>query len=116
MCADARSIREVVRALMASGAGALAEFKELRVATQEILKTLRNLDGAARDLARDVSRVAASEEVPPPPIVIAMHERIAFVSTLAAQVFAAFREFDRGMDGWGLDGLGSVKPEGSSSN
>jgi hypothetical protein len=45
-----------------------------------------------------------------------MHERVAFVSTLAAQVFAAFREFDRGMDGWGLDGFGSIKPEGSTSN
>ena len=116
MCADAQSIREVVRVLVESGAEALLELKELRFATQEILKALRNLDCAARDLARDVDRVAAVDPGPPSPIVMAVQERVAFLSLLAAQVFAAFQELDRGMDGWGLDSVGSVKPNGSLSN
>lgn len=116
MCADAQSIREVIRALTASGAGALSEFKELRFATREILKVARALDGAARDLSLNVDRVVASEVTPPSPVVIAVRERLAFVSMLATHVLAAFQEFDKGMDGWGLDGFGSVKPNGSTSH
>jgi hypothetical protein len=45
-----------------------------------------------------------------------VRERLAFVSMLATHVLAAFQEFDKGMDGWGLDGFGSVKPNGSTSH
>lgn len=115
MCAPPQSMREVVQCLLAKQSEALVELQELRLAVREILKTLADLDRIAQGLAADVERVRHSS-VGRVPIVLAVHERVNAVSTLTAQVLAAFRELDRGIHGWEVGGVDPSTSNGSSVN
>jgi hypothetical protein len=64
------------------------------------LKSFTELNRIARELATDVDRVRESP-AGQVPIVLAVHESVTAVSTLTAQLLAAFRELDRGISGWG---------------
>ncbi|MFZ5896857.1 MAG: hypothetical protein ACOY0T_37720 [Myxococcota bacterium] len=103
MSACPQSMREVVEFLLAEDSDAFFEIQALRDSVHEILESLTELDRIARTLASDVDRVRESP-TGKVPIVLAVHERVTAVSTLVAQLLAAFRELDRGISGWGIDG------------
>lgn len=115
MCGSPQSMREVVQCLLAKQSDALVELQELRLAVHEILETLADLDRIAHGLATDVERVRHSS-VGSVPIVIAVHERVIAVSALTLQVVAAFRELDRGINGWEVGGVSSSSSNGSPVN
>jgi hypothetical protein len=116
MSASPQSMREVVQCLLAQQAEALFELRELRLAVHEILESLIELERITQELASDVARMRESSGRRVP-IVLAVHERMRAVRTCAAQILAAFRELDRGINGWGVDDdPGSSVSNGSRAN
>lgn len=115
MCARPQSMREVVQCLITEESEALLELQELRLAVHEILGTLADLDRIAQGLATDVERITHAS-VGRVPIVLAVHERVSAVSALTAQVLAAFRELERGINGWQVADADSSRPNGTSVN
>jgi hypothetical protein len=103
MSADPETMRDVVHDLLTKGAGALLELQELGYAVREISRTLEGLAVATRNFRVDLEKVENPNLVKPIPIVLAVQERVEFVSALAEQIFAAFREFEHGVKSWGLD-------------
>ncbi|HET9932923.1 MAG TPA: hypothetical protein VFQ35_19600 [Polyangiaceae bacterium] len=108
-------MREVVQCLLTKHSEALVELQELRLAVDEILKTLADLDRIAQSLATDVERVRRSS-VGPVPIVLAVHDRVTALSSLTSQVLAAFRELERGIKGWEVGNAGSPTSNGTAVN
>ena len=115
MCPSPQSMREVVQCLLTKQSEAVAELRELRLAVHEILNSLADLARIAHELATDVDRVSRSS-VGRVPIVLAVHERVTEVSTLTSLVLGAFRELERGINGWEVGSVDSSRPNGSSVN
>jgi len=114
MSADPETMRDVVHDLLTKGAGALLELQELGYAVREISRTLDGLAMATRGFSVDLEKVQGSKVTSPVPIVLAVQERVAFVSALAEQILAAFREFEHGVKSWGLDEAGEGRTSSAS--
>jgi hypothetical protein len=93
-------MREVVVDLRSENAEALLELYEFEYAMIEVRRNLEGLVSALRELEPSVAKLAdanVSRDA-------ARHvvEHATFVTQRAEQIAGAFREFCRGMTGWGI--------------
>ncbi len=110
MSAEPETMREVVKDLLANGAGALLELQELQYAVIEILRSLAELSLAARGLCREMEGLESAGSVRAGSSVPAAQERAVALNTLAQQILEAFRQIDMGIEAWGLSGADDESP------
>ena len=95
-----RTMREVVAELRSENAEALLELYEFEYAMIEVRRNLDGLVSALHELEPSVARLANAQGSSD----AAQHvvDHAAFIAQRAEQIAGAFREFCRGMSGWGI--------------
>src|SRR5262245_41916992 len=95
-----RTMREVVAELRNDNAEALLELYEFEYAMSEVHRNLEALASALRELEPSVAQLADAKLSTDTAQHVVQHA--SFAARRAEQIAAAFREFCRGLTGWGI--------------